>query len=56
MENTKDLKITHKNVIDGDIEGFVDEKAKVIATQCLVVETLSEDENLIKRFIKNMKK
>ena len=56
LENTKDVKITHVNVLDGDIEGFIDEKAKVIASQLLVVETLSEEENIIKRLIKNMKK
>jgi carbamoyl-phosphate synthase small subunit len=51
-----DLKVTHKGVLDGDIEGFVDEKAKIIGSQLLVVDTLSEEENIINRFIKIMKK
>ena len=54
MENTS-LDVTHINVIDNDIEGFVDNKARVIGVQYLVVDTLSDDENVIKRFIKNMK-
>ena len=54
LENTS-LDVTHINVIDNDIEGFVDNKARVIGVQYLVIDTLSDDENVIKRFIKNMK-
>ena len=54
LENTS-LDITHKNVIDNDIEGFVDTKNKIIGVQYLVIETLSQDEDVIKRFIKLMK-
>ena len=55
LKETKNLKITHINVIDSTIEGFIDEKNKVIGVQYLVQETLSEEENVIKRFIQLMK-
>ena len=55
LKETKNLKITHVNVIDSTVEGFIDEKNKVMGVQYLVQETLSEDENVIKRFIKLMK-
>ena len=54
LKNTN-LEVTHVNVIDKDIEGFVDNKAKVIGVQYLVIDTLDENENVILRFIKNMK-
>lgn len=54
--NIKDLSITHVNVIDGDVEGFIDSKNKVIGVQYLIVETLNKDENVINRFMNNMKR
>ena len=56
LETVKNLKVTHQNVIDNDIEGYVDDKNKIIGSQLNVVETLNDDENIIKRFINNMKK
>ena len=50
------IKVTHKNVMDGDIEAFIDEKAKVIGTNLLLIDTLNEEENVLNRFINLMKK
>ena len=54
--SNSELNVTHVSVIDNDIEGFEHVKHKVIGTQLLVVETLNEDENILNRFIKIMKK
>ena len=54
LENTT-LDVTHHNVIDNDIEGFVDNKNRIIGVQYLLIDTLTEDEDVIKRFIKIMK-
>lgn len=56
ISDKQQLKITHQNVIDLDIEGFIDEANKVIGVQYLIQETLNEEENVLKRFIKNMKR
>lgn len=50
------LKITHRNVIDGDVEGFVDDKNKIIGVQYLIQETLNPNEDIISRFVLNMKR
>ena len=42
--------------MDGDIEAFIDEKAKVIGTNLLLIDTLNEEENILNRFTKLMKK
>ena len=55
LEDKNELTITHQNVIDNDIEGFVDNKNKIIAIQYLVNDTLNENEDVIKNFIKIMK-
>ena len=39
-----------------DVEGFIDEKAKVIGTNLLIIDTLNEEENILYRFINLMKK
>lgn len=54
--SNSELNVTHVSVIDNDVEGFEHVKHKVIGTQLLVVETLNEDENILNRFIKIMKK
>ena len=56
LDETSKLKVTHKNVMDGDIEAFIDEKAKVIGTNLLLIDTLNEEENILNRFTKLMKK
>ena len=56
IDNIKGIKATHINVLDGDIEGFIDEKNKIIGIQYLIQETLNEKENIILKFMKNMKK
>ena len=55
LKENKNLKITHVNVIDSSVEGFIDEKSKVLGIQYLIQDTLSEEEDVIKRFIKLMK-
>ena len=54
--NAKNIKVTHENVIDKDVEGFIDEEAQVIGTNLLIIETLNEEENILNRFINLMKK
>lgn len=54
--NNNKLKITHQNVLDNDIEGFIDEKNKVFGVQYLIQDTLSEEENILSKFIQSMKK
>lgn len=49
------LQLTYQNVIDNDIEGFVDTKNKIIGVQYLPIDTLDIDEDVIRQFIKNMK-
>ena len=56
VTNATKIKVTHKNVIDNDIEGFIDEKAKVIGTNLLIIDTLNAEENILYRFINLMKK
>ena len=56
LDETSKLKVTHKNVMDGDIEAFIDEKAKIIGTNLLLIDTLNEEENILNRFTKLMKK
>jgi carbamoyl-phosphate synthase small subunit len=56
VTNATKIKVTHKNVIDNDVEGFIDEKAKVIGTNLLIIDTLNEEENILYRFINLMKK
>lgn len=56
FKEIKGIKVTHLNVIDNDIEGYIDEKNRVIGIQYLIQETLNENENIVKRFIKIMKK
>lgn len=56
LNDFESLDITHINVIDNDIEGFIDTKNKIIGVQFLIQDTLNDDENVILRFIKNMKK
>ena len=51
-----DLTVTHLSVIDNDVEGFENVKHKVIGMQLQVVDTLNDDENIVNRFIKIMKK
>ena len=55
LNETKELKVTHENVLDKDIEGFIDTKNKVLGIHYLIQETLNEDENVVSRFIKLMK-
>ena len=54
--NSKEVEITHKDVVDGTCEAFIDKKNKIIGVQYLLQETLSEDENVINNFIKFMKR
>lgn len=56
MEEKDNIKITHRSVVDNDIEGFIDVKNKIIGVQYLIQETLSVNENILIRFINNMKK
>ena len=49
------LQVTHRHIMDNDIEGFIHSGDKVIGTQYLIQNTLSDSENIIKRFIKLMK-
>lgn len=46
----EEIKVTHINVIDNDIEGFIDEKGKVVAYNYLLTNSAE-----IKNFIKLMK-
>lgn len=56
LNGIDELEITHKNVVDGDIEGYVDSKNKVIGVQYLIQETLNPEEDVINRLINIMKK
>ena len=56
LDETSKLKVIHRNVMDGDIETFIDEKTKVIGTNLLLIDTLNEEENILNRFTKLMKK
>ena len=47
---SEEVKVTHVNVIDNDIEGFADEKGKVIAVNYLLTTDIE-----MKKFIKLMK-
>lgn len=47
---SEEVKVTHINVIDNDIEGFIDEKGKVIAVNYLLTTDIE-----MKKFIKLMK-
>jgi len=49
------LQVTHRHIMDNDIEGFIHQNDKVIGIQYLIQNTLSDSENVIKRFIKLMK-
>jgi carbamoyl-phosphate synthase small subunit len=49
------LKLTHENVLDKDVEGFIDQENKIIAIHYLIQETLNENEDVINNFIKLMK-
>ena len=55
LTNIKELKITHENVLDKDVEGFIDPKNKVIGIQYLIQETLNKDEDVVSNFIKLLK-
>lgn len=55
LDNIDELKITHENVLDKDIEGFIDSKRKIMGIHYLVQETLNKDEDVIANFIKLMK-
>ena len=56
VTNATKIKVTHENVIDKDVEAFIDEKGKVIGTNLLLIDTLNEEENVLNRFINLMKK
>ena len=56
LNGKNELTLTYQNVIDNDVEGYVDNKNKIIGVQYLLIDTLSEDEDIIKNFIKIMKK
>ena len=49
------LQVTHRHIMDNDIEGFIHSGDKAIGIQYLIQNTLSDSENVIKRFIKLMK-
>lgn len=51
-----DVKITHVNVVDNSIEGFVDENKRIIAIQYAIQETLNKGEDVIDNFISSMKR
>lgn len=55
LDNT-DLTVTYKNVIDNDIEGFEDLNNKVLGFQYQIINTLDENENIINKFIEQLKK
>ena len=55
LSNTE-LKVTHLNVVDNSVEGFVDENNNVIAIQYAIQETLNQGEDVIKNFITSMKR
>lgn len=49
------LKLTHQNVLDKDVEGFIDIENKVLGIHYIIQETLSEEDNVITNFLKLMK-
>ncbi|MBQ8206233.1 MAG: glutamine-hydrolyzing carbamoyl-phosphate synthase small subunit [Bacilli bacterium] len=51
-----DLKVTHVNVVDNDVEGFEDKKHRVIGVNYNLENLLNEKENVILRFKNIMKK
>ena len=51
-----DVKVTHVNVVDNSIEGFVDENKRIIAIQYAIQETLNKGEDVIENFISSMKR
>ena len=55
LEGVKDLTITHENVLDKDIEGFIDSKNNVLGIHYIIQETLNKDDNIIYKFIEMMK-
>lgn len=55
LNGCKELTATHENVLDNDVEGFIDNQNKVIGIQYIIQETLNDDDNIIYQFIKMMK-
>lgn len=55
LNEVKELTITHENVLDKDVEGFIDNKNHVLGIQFILQETLKKDDNIINQFIKMMK-
>ena len=55
LDEVKELKVTHENVLDKDVEGFIDTTNKVLGIHYLIQETLNKDENVVNRFINLMK-
>lgn len=50
------LEITHKNVIDNDVEGFKDQTNKIYGYHINYAKTLDENDNIIINFLNNLKK
>ncbi len=55
LEGVKELTITHENVLDKDIEGFIDSKNNILGIHYIIQETLNKDDNIIYNFIEMMK-
>ena len=55
LEGINELTLTHENVLDKDVEGFVDNKNNVLGIHYIIQETLNKDDNIIYEFIKMMK-
>ena len=55
LDGVNNLTLTHENVLDKDVEGFIDTENKVLGIHYLIQETLNKDENVVTRFINLMK-
>lgn len=55
LDGVNNLTLTHENVLDKDVEGFIDIENKVLGIHYLIQETLNKDENVVTRFINLMK-
>lgn len=55
LKDIEELTLTHENVLDKDVEGFVDNKNNVLGIHYIIQETLNKDDSIIYEFIKMMK-